>query len=133
LRPGPAWNSLAAEPFGELRRDGDIWRVAFGNTAFELPDSKGMHQLAELLAHPGHPYEVVDLAKLLPGKNGDSSAPALDAERARVNVTRSIRAAMQKISERDASLGLYLRATIRTGYRCSYMPEPTESARNRSR
>ena len=44
------------------------------------------------------------------------------AERARVNVTRAIRSAIQKISEHDAPLGELLRICIRTGSLCSYIP-----------
>ena len=44
------------------------------------------------------------------------------AERARLNVTRAIRAAVQKVSERNAPLGELLGTCIRTGSFCSYIP-----------
>jgi hypothetical protein len=44
------------------------------------------------------------------------------AERARLNVTRAIRAAIQKISERYPQLGKLLGTCIRTGSFCSYLP-----------
>jgi predicted ATPase len=46
------------------------------------------------------------------------------AERARLNVTRAIRSAIQRISERNAPLGELLGACIRTGSFCSYIPNP---------
>jgi AAA ATPase domain/Cyclic nucleotide-binding domain len=46
------------------------------------------------------------------------------AERARLNVTRAIRAAIQKISERHALLGELLGTCIQTGSFCSYIPNP---------
>jgi tetratricopeptide (TPR) repeat protein len=46
------------------------------------------------------------------------------AERARVSVTRAIRAALAKIAEQDRALGDHLEATVRTGTFCSYVPDP---------
>lgn len=45
-------------------------------------------------------------------------------ERARVNVTRTIRSAIAKIGSNDPLLGGHLDATIRTGIFCSYIPDP---------
>jgi tetratricopeptide (TPR) repeat protein len=46
------------------------------------------------------------------------------AERARVNVTRAIKAALDRIDEHSAALGRHLASTIRTGIYCSYAPDP---------
>jgi tetratricopeptide (TPR) repeat protein len=46
------------------------------------------------------------------------------AERARLNVTRAIRAAIQRISEHHSELGQLLGNDIRTGGFCSYVPNP---------
>lgn len=55
-----------------------------------------------------------------------SSRTAPDAtERARVNVSRAIRASIAKIAEQDASLGHHLDHDIRTGVYCSYVPDPS--------
>jgi tetratricopeptide (TPR) repeat protein len=45
-------------------------------------------------------------------------------ERARVSVTRAIRAALRGIAANDAALGHYLAATVKTGTFCSYSPDP---------
>jgi len=45
-------------------------------------------------------------------------------ERARVNVTRTIRAAIKNIERSHPALGGHLRASIRTGTFCSYRPDP---------
>lgn len=47
------------------------------------------------------------------------------AERARVNVTRSIHASIAKIDAQDAALGHHLDHDIRTGTYCAYLPDPT--------
>jgi class 3 adenylate cyclase/tetratricopeptide (TPR) repeat protein len=44
------------------------------------------------------------------------------AERARVSVTKAIRAAIRGIDRHDAALGAHLTASIRTGRFCSYAP-----------
>jgi hypothetical protein len=44
------------------------------------------------------------------------------AERARLSVTRAIRIAIEKITERDPDLGRFLSKCIRTGTFCSYNP-----------
>ena len=47
------------------------------------------------------------------------------AERARLNVTKSIKAALSKIGKNHPALGHYLATSIRTGTFCSYTPDPT--------
>jgi hypothetical protein len=47
------------------------------------------------------------------------------AERARLNVTRAIKAAEDTIAELHPSLGAYLRSTIRTGTFCVHTPDDT--------
>jgi len=49
------------------------------------------------------------------------------AERARVNVTRTIRDAMRRIADQDLWVGHHLAACIRTGTFCSYTPDPDVS------
>jgi tetratricopeptide (TPR) repeat protein len=46
------------------------------------------------------------------------------AERARVNVTRTIRSALARVAEHDTELGRELETTIRTGTFCSHVPDP---------
>jgi AAA ATPase-like protein len=46
------------------------------------------------------------------------------AERARLNVTRSIKATMQKVSEHQPEFGEILNRSIKTGLFCSYVPDP---------
>ncbi len=51
-------------------------------------------------------------------------ADAVPAERARVNVTRALRAALRRISAHEPELGHVLQRTIRTGTSCVYHPDP---------
>jgi hypothetical protein len=45
-----------------------------------------------------------------------------EAERARVNVTRTIRQALDQILTVDPAAGRHLLASVHTGIRCSYRP-----------
>ena len=49
---------------------------------------------------------------------------ASHSERARIAVTKAIKAALEKIAERHPELGAHLSATIRRGYTCAYVPDP---------
>jgi non-specific serine/threonine protein kinase len=58
------------------------------------------------------------------GLGGRDRRAASHAERARLNVTRAIRAAMGNLARANPSLGRHLSVTIRTGRYCSYTPDP---------
>lgn len=55
---------------------------------------------------------------------GRGKRAASHAERARVTVSKGIHAALKRIDAAHPALGRHLRATIRTGYFCSYTPDP---------
>lgn len=57
------------------------------------------------------------------GLGGRSRSFTSDAERARVNATRAIRAAVSKIGEHDTQLAWHLDRSLRTGTYCSYEPD----------
>ncbi|MGH8902678.1 MAG: ATP-binding protein [Egibacteraceae bacterium] len=58
------------------------------------------------------------------GMGGRDRKAASAAERARLNVTHRIRAAIRKIATHDPDLGRHLDASIRTGAFCCYRPDP---------
>lgn len=68
-------------------------------------------------------FIVSELARAV-GLGGRDRRAASHAERARLNVTRAIKAALDNIAKNHPSLGLHLRSTIRTGRYCSYVPDP---------
>jgi hypothetical protein len=51
-------------------------------------------------------------------------ATSAATERARVNVTRAIKAAVGRIADQEPDLGHLLRSTVRTGTTCRYEPDP---------
>jgi tetratricopeptide (TPR) repeat protein len=58
------------------------------------------------------------------GLGGRDRRAASHAERARLNVTRAIKTALDNIARNHPPLGGHLRSTIRTGRYCSYTPDP---------
>jgi tetratricopeptide (TPR) repeat protein len=52
--------SATAEP-NVFRREGDYWSVVFEGRTVRVRDLKGMRHLAQLLAHPGREFHVLDL------------------------------------------------------------------------
>jgi non-specific serine/threonine protein kinase len=58
------------------------------------------------------------------GLGGRDRRALSDAERARVTVTKAIRAGVQRIANLDADLGAHLEVSIRTGSFCVYRPDP---------
>jgi predicted ATPase len=188
-----------------FRREGEYWTVSYDGLVVRLRDAKGLHYLAQLLAHPGREFHAIDLEAIdrrpaptsvrgstpgggehelavrpdlgdagvlldetakaayrariselraeleeaeafhdtgrttnaraeldflvgelarAVGLSGRDRRAASHAERARLNVTRSIRAAMANLARGNPSLGRHLAATIRTGRYCSYNPDP---------
>lgn len=58
------------------------------------------------------------------GLGGRDRRAASQSERARVNVSRAIRAAIDRITQHAPSLGHHLDTTVRTGIYCVYLPDP---------
>jgi pimeloyl-ACP methyl ester carboxylesterase/class 3 adenylate cyclase len=69
-----AVRSLASRQENLFRKEGDYWTLAYGGKVVSVKDSKGMHDIATLLAIPGREVHVLDLATPLavaPGTAGD--------------------------------------------------------------
>src|SRR5690606_34224680 len=197
--PAPiAQPAFGGAPVASLRREGEVWRVAFAGDSFVLRDSKGVRHLLMLLRHPGQELHALVLGaeaegsadprrlaaeRLATGDPGDAGehldararaayrarlaalreelaeaerfsdpgraeraraeiealAAELSraigrggrarragsaAERARLNVTRTLGAVLRRIAREHPALGEHLAATVRTGTYCSYAPDP---------
>ena len=115
-----------------LRHDGDYWTVGFAGRVVRLRDSKGLRYLAVLMSHPGEPIHATDVHRLALGRTrraesarGDSRAD----ERARITVTKGIKAALTRIADAHPALGAHLNTAVRRGYFCVYAPDPHSSVR----
>jgi hypothetical protein len=58
------------------------------------------------------------------GLGGRDRKTSSEAERARCAVTKRIKQSIQKISEANPDLGRHLAVSVKTGYFCSYTPQP---------
>jgi hypothetical protein len=64
----PAWVRGAGELLGagnEFRLDGAVWHLRYAGRTASVPDGKGMHDLALLLARPGRAVPATDLLGLV--------------------------------------------------------------------
>ncbi|MDT0354030.1 AAA family ATPase [Pseudonocardia charpentierae] len=59
------------------------------------------------------------------GLGGRDRPSGSDAERARINVVRSLRRAIAAIADQAPLLGAHLDGAVRTGGRCIYLPDPS--------
>jgi hypothetical protein len=68
-------------------------------------------------------FLVGELARAV-GLGGRDRRAGSHAERARLNATRAIRAAIANLARANPSLGRHLALTVQTGRYCSYTPDP---------
>lgn len=131
---GPGQRSAAAEL--EVRPDlGDAGKLLDARAKAEykarLQELEAELEEAEAWADPERAARareerdllVAELARAV-GLGGRDRRAASHAERARLNVTRAIKAALTNIDRSQPALGRHLRSTIRTGTYCSYSPDP---------
>jgi len=59
------------------------------------------------------------------GLGGRSRRAGATYERARISVTKAIKAALKKVAEQDAALGAHLDRSVKTGQVCVYSPDPS--------
>jgi tetratricopeptide (TPR) repeat protein len=113
-----------------------------GSSQDLLPDLSDLDQLRERFAELRAEIDEADsfhdeergaraqarldaLTRRLTARAGmDSGDGAASAERARVNVTRAIKAVLAKIGANDPALGRHLETSVRTGTYCVYRPDP---------
>ncbi|MGH3787965.1 MAG: ATP-binding protein [Pseudonocardiaceae bacterium] len=115
LPPDPVWPQSQLDPSAAVFRcEGEYWTIGFEQVLFRLRDTKGLQYLRRLLAAPGQQFHVLDLA-------AGTNSPA---QRARSNVSKALRACLKRIEQLHPALGTHLVRSVRTGYFCSYQPDP---------
>ena len=82
VRPDVA-RRLASEQANVFRRDGEYWTVGYRGLVVTLRDSKGLHDLAHLLAEPRREIHVLDLIAEGTGARPVSASAAAQAGLAR--------------------------------------------------
>jgi tetratricopeptide (TPR) repeat protein len=100
------------------------YRARLGELRAEIEEAEGGNDPARAAkARDERDFLVAELARAV-GLGGRDRRAASSAERARLNATRAIRAAMANLARANPALGRHLSATIRTGRYCSYTPDP---------
>ena len=122
----PLVRALAASDAGELLDDEA--RRAYRARMLELRSAIDDAQAVGDAARAGQLDEELDfitaeLSRAL-GIGGRARRAGSIAERSRVNVTRALKTALQRIGAADAELAGHLDATVRTGTVCVYSPDP---------
>jgi hypothetical protein len=100
------------------------YKARLGELRAELEEAEGFNDpVRAARARAEMDVLVGELARAV-GLGGRDRRAASHAERARLNVTRAIRAAMANLAGANPALGRHLASTIRTGRYCSYNPDP---------
>jgi hypothetical protein len=113
-----------------FRREGEYWSLSIGSRTCRFRHSRGMGMLWWLLAHPGERVPAVQLVTVRSGGGCPSPPkPLLDPDRrareqARINATRALKNAVQRIDLHLPELGRHLQVCLRTGNHCAYLPDP---------
>jgi tetratricopeptide (TPR) repeat protein len=128
----------AGAPAPELRADADAggawlddeakraYRARLAQLEDDLAEAERFNDV-ERAARAREERELIgrELARAV-GLGGRDRPAGTAAERARVNTTRAIRAAIHRIEECDPSLGRHLDRAVRTGTFCVYDPAPQD-------
>ncbi len=100
--------------------------LEYGGHLCRLKESKGLRYLCVLLAHPHTPVlplKLVAIESRVPLVASDAGGERAAAERARLNVFRTVSSAMRRIKLHHPQLWRHLTHTVRVGVSCSYMPD----------
>jgi hypothetical protein len=123
-----------------FQRDGAVWHITYCGKTIRLPDAKGLHDIATLLARPGQPVRAAQLAGLVAPAGAD---PVLDdraraAYKARLaeldqdiddaTAGNDLERAARAAAERDALIGELTRA-LGLGGRSRRLGDDTERSR----
>lgn len=114
-RPGDAGSMLDTQARREYRARFEDLRELIAQ-AEALGDSERVNRIQEELEALGG-----ELRRAV-GLGGKERRAVSGVERARINVQRCIKDAINRISNHNAGLGRYLAATVRTGTTCAFTP-----------
>jgi tetratricopeptide (TPR) repeat protein len=94
----------------------------------ELAEAERFNDLGRAARVRGEIELLTDQLRAAVGLGGRDRKLASQAERARLQVTQAIRAAIKKVGRTHPALAEHLAVTVRTGYQCVYVPGPAQPA-----
>ena len=114
-----------------FRKEGQFWTIVYQDRILRLRDTKGLRYIARLLLHPGtrFPARLLMqelLSELPPDLQSTPSPDPNEDERARLGVTKRIKAALKVIEAHHPALGYHLSTAVKTGANCVYSPDPSQ-------
>jgi hypothetical protein len=123
LAGGPG---LAARSMGPVLDDAAraAYRARLNALTAELAEADAVGDPTAAARLEGEREALLDELRQATGLGGRTRYSSPEAERARVNATRSIRAALLRIAAGAPAAGAHLQASIRTGGACRYAPGP---------
>ncbi len=105
------------------------YRRRLAGLAAELDDADQAGDAARAGRAEGERQAVLAELSRAAGLGGWGRRVSAEDERARVNVTRTLRAALDRIAAAAPAAGAHLAASVRTGRACRYQPAPGGPAR----
>ncbi len=128
---GPSRQELAAEGLVVSRLGGApalldarakaAYQERLSDLREELANAERLHDLGRA-EHAGAEIDFLTTELTAPFRGHQKANPY--AERARLTVTKGIKAALERISQNHPALGRHLAVTIRRGTFCAYTPDP---------
>jgi hypothetical protein len=118
------FGTVAAADAGELldAQAKQAYRSRIRDLQSSLIEAKARGDLARVEAVEAELDSLTHELRRAVGLGGRSRRSGSVLERARINVTRTIRSAIERIRRRNSELGLSLALSITTGNVCSYTP-----------
>jgi tetratricopeptide (TPR) repeat protein len=111
-----------AGPLLDLRAS-RAYRARLNELREQLDEAERQHDLGK--AERAR-EEIAALRSVL-GEAARRGAAGSHGERARLAVTKAMKVALDRLAARHSLLGAHLRATIRRGYYCVYLPDPHQT------
>jgi non-specific serine/threonine protein kinase len=115
---GDAGELLDAQAKTEYKRRLDDLRE-------ELEEARRFHDPARAAKIQAELEFLTDQLAAAVGMGGRDRQASSATERARLNITKTIKAALRQIASNHPVLGQHLDTSIKTGTFCSYTPDPT--------
>jgi hypothetical protein len=116
-----------------VRHEGEYWTLEYAGETCRLRDTVGLRYLEHLLLRPHVPISAIEIEYR--GERGDVGVEkilevdAAGRERARINVTRALKAVLRRLATHHPPLERHLLATVQTGKFCRYTPDPRVGVR----
>ncbi|MDG2306833.1 MAG: AAA family ATPase [Candidatus Binatia bacterium] len=100
------------------------YRAQLESLRGEIEEAEANNDTGRASELRGERERIAEVVAAATGLGGRSRRHASGTERARINVTRTVRDAIKRIRENDPALGDHLEKCVRTGRLCGYSPDP---------